>query len=571
MDRLLRLTLLPLCIASVFGTFLILQSTTRDPRPISENQADPNSPDNDNRSSSSNLTPSPDRPSASTTNPSTQPKSPSLTEVPGELNVSRALRPLEPKEMEHFEAHGESTIDPRAEIASDETQPAIDLTESVRHQELNAASTSTVERPLPQLNENSLQLAAPKPNTNEAQSPTSIPSVDANSNQSNWALPSIDDGPSDQQPANKFQFAGRRNAIERNELPAMLPPADPSTIAPGSSILEQPYVADQAMGAERVNSAQGSSATVIESNERAKVTQPQNPQANLPEPVLQPIRQLVHDAESLARRGALFSARDEFVHALEEIATARSRMYGDASFSQLMRIAFVSLAEVDDFCEEGSLIASAAHVNEIHQSHATRLASFEPMSSGWDASSRYFEYAGECLVNSLGREPLAAEALHGLGKLHIMPGGLIEHNVPLAQAKAVVFFQAATMIDPLDHRSHHELGVQLARLGDFQQARASLLTALSIKPKVNYWQNLSVIHDQLGEGDLAQLARNEAQLAENRVRLTANSTQVGELKFVSPNEFGGVVREPQTASRAIQDAPRESAQAKPGKRWLGLF
>jgi uncharacterized protein HemY len=75
-----------------------------------------------------------------------------------------------------------------------------------------------------------------------------------------------------------------------------------------------------------------------------------------------------------------------------------------------------------------------------------------------------------------------------------------------------VFYQAALAVDPGNFLAANELGVLLARYGQWQDARRALLASLSIQPHAEGWHNLAIVHRRLGEIELARLAENERQL-----------------------------------------------------------
>ena len=80
--------------------------------------------------------------------------------------------------------------------------------------------------------------------------------------------------------------------------------------------------------------------------------------------------------------------------------------------------------------------------------------------------------------------------------------------------QAMVFHQIATSIDPANYRAANELGVLLARFGQLPEARAVLQQSVATHPLPEAWHNLMVVHQRLGEHDLAQCARNELALAQ---------------------------------------------------------
>jgi uncharacterized protein HemY len=56
----------------------------------------------------------------------------------------------------------------------------------------------------------------------------------------------------------------------------------------------------------------------------------------------------------------------------------------------------------------------------------------------------------------------------------------------------------------------------LARFGKLQEARAALQHSVALNPLPETWQNLSVVHQRLGEAELAAQSVANWQLASNK-------------------------------------------------------
>ena len=169
------------------------------------------------------------------------------------------------------------------------------------------------------------------------------------------------------------------------------------------------------------------------------------------------------------------------------------------------------------------------------QSHRTpilkgnRVGGLTPMA----AQGRYYTYAQEQLAAAAGREPVGSIALYGLGKVtaHMASAGKSKRLEGGGQA--MTYFQAALLCDPNNFRAAHELGVALAQNGRLDQARDLFLRVIAIAPNAASWQNLSVVHERLGQQQLAIAARAEAQ------QLTGPSATAGKpaVRWVDARAF----------------------------------
>ena len=192
----------------------------------------------------------------------------------------------------------------------------------------------------------------------------------------------------------------------------------------------------------------------------------------------------------------------------------------------------------------------------------------------------YYAYAEEQLAAAVAPEPTASMALYAIGKLHSL---LAAQNSPIIlapEAKAVAFYQAAMLTDPNNAMAANDLAVLLARMGRPQQARALLIRAAQQAPQAAVWHNLSVVHGQLGETELARLAHNNALTAGGGVD-PANAQAMAAMesvKWVDPQTFASSTRPatdmpPPAAPRAGAPgaaAPPAAADPNPTRmsRWF---
>ncbi|MBX7075503.1 MAG: hypothetical protein K1X71_20360 [Pirellulales bacterium] len=220
----------------------------------------------------------------------------------------------------------------------------------------------------------------------------------------------------------------------------------------------------------------------------------------------------------LAGRRALFSARSEFIHALGMVAQGLDAIERNSSHVQAMNDGLGALDESDDFVADTSRLTITFDAVVTARPHKTPvLKGLDPGAvSAMDALQRYYSYAQERFVYAAGGQPAASMALLGLGKLHSALGKTEGRYSIAAEPKAIVFHQAALLVDSRNFMAANELGVLLAGYGKYNQAKAALVQSLRISGQPVTWQNLAIVHGQLGEQPLAQLALQEAEIARRR-------------------------------------------------------
>jgi tetratricopeptide (TPR) repeat protein len=267
-----------------------------------------------------------------------------------------------------------------------------------------------------------------------------------------------------------------------------------------------------------------------------------------PSPALRAVatgaEQRINAAFSLAQRGAVYSARTEFIGAVRMISEALDAQSATERRSQALAQAMRALQEVEDFAPRGWQAAGEidlAHVVSGHRTPVlkeTDLTSFTPLL----ASQRYYTFAQEQFAAAVKPVPAGSHALYGLGKLQAAMPSSGSDAQTLATARAMVFYQAALLVDSRNFMAANELGVLLARMGQWQDAREVLRHGVAVGPRPELWRNLSRVHQALGESFLAECARHEAVRAERQPQRPAWPAHLGNgggfVRWVSPQELG---------------------------------
>ncbi len=245
----------------------------------------------------------------------------------------------------------------------------------------------------------------------------------------------------------------------------------------------------------------------------------------------------------LAEKGAYYSAQTEFKQALRTVTQALDTHFGGSHYSEALAAGWLALDEADDFAAQ-SQRGPVVDVGLIVESHQTPLLKDYSMHdvSPVLAMQHYFVFAQEQLVEACGRAPVASRALHGLGKIHMVLGEKSGSAERLHGPKAMAFQQAALSTDPANFLAANELGVLLARFGKLPEARSVLRHSVAIQPLPETWQNLTVVHQRLGEADLAAQSHANWQMASQQAGSQSPSQQVDNrsmVQWVSPQAFAG--------------------------------
>ena len=219
--------------------------------------------------------------------------------------------------------------------------------------------------------------------------------------------------------------------------------------------------------------------------------------------------QRIQYALELAQRGATYSARAELIKVLRLVSRALDAEEDASVHGRALRAGLQALREADDFAVDGSRPGANLEVSHVVRSHETPVLKDADQQDLTPllALQYYYMYAEGQLAVAAGKEPVASEALTALGRLQPLLSDPNMDSNPLATPKAMVMYRAALRIDSRNFVAAHELGVSLARCGQWDDARRHLLHALSIANQPETWANLSVVFNQLGESAEADRAR----------------------------------------------------------------
>jgi tetratricopeptide (TPR) repeat protein len=228
------------------------------------------------------------------------------------------------------------------------------------------------------------------------------------------------------------------------------------------------------------------------------------------------VQRHVQTGFALAQRGAYYSAKSEFEQALRVIAESLDAQQVDGKHSEQLTAAFDAIAEADAFFVDDPRTSDRMNLRNVAITHHTPLLE-EGKLEGLNqvaAMQAYYAYAQEQLRAAVGGEAIAAEALYGLGRTYTALAGADGTVSRLHGPKSLLMHQVAAQVNPQHPLAANELGVLLARFGQWEEAKQALLQTPKEQRLPESWHNLAVVHQRLGEQQLADAAQRECIAAQ---------------------------------------------------------
>jgi len=261
-----------------------------------------------------------------------------------------------------------------------------------------------------------------------------------------------------------------------------------------------------------------------------------------------------------ATKGAVFSARAEFLKTLRLVAAALDARAQTQEHSAALAAGLTALAEAEDFVPLRERPDSEVDIAPAIRSHTTQIISVEAATSLTPAAVRelYAEFAVSKLAFAAAGSRTGSAALHRLGK--IAQTSASQSTTRDARGKARAFLEAALTVDADNFPAANDLAVQLAEDGYYDQALNVMRDGLSRAPQPAMWSNLAAIHDRRGEPDLAQAARFEAKSLAGR-GTAAGVLPTHNVAWVDARALAAAARPNLEMQSAATPAPRVATQA----------
>jgi len=223
--------------------------------------------------------------------------------------------------------------------------------------------------------------------------------------------------------------------------------------------------------------------------------------------------------DSLLRRGAIHSARDEAIQGMRRLCRTLDAHRQSLISSVAFEKALTALREEVDFHN----LAGNCHADAIPSlvaSHSTQALKGRPLEgvSPEIASQHYRNYARYELVIASDGHKWSSDLLYAYGKTLEKEAVLEPDRAFLLLAQSVACYQAAMQVSPSQSDVASQLGYTLIRLDRIDEAYQALISSIKQKPTANAWNNLAEIYRRRGAASDAQYATQQAKAIANSQR-----------------------------------------------------
>lgn len=362
-------------------------------------------------------------------------------------------------------------------------------------------------------------------------------------------------------PAAEAEASGESVGDLPLEMPEVAPPATESSADRGTTQRANPAV-------RRFPSTDTEGTTTPEPGPESNlepVAEHEVRWSPLPETVVERVRQHNRRAIEMASHGAVYSSRAEFVKALRLVAHSLDTQGNTYRHTVALKNAMVALDESADFQPEGTQLPSDLDLSKIVMNHQTTLLRDRVLEDMAPAAAvrAYHRYAEGQFAIACGQELVAADAMYGMARLQPL---INAHDPGWANRQAQVamaYYQSALQVYPKHYLAAQELGLLLARDGQFQEARDVLQQAVDTQPKLTQaWQYLAEVHRQLGDDHLADVAEREYVARAGR-QAAKSSTVVAAEPRAAAKEPTGKPKSQETSNTGSQlaEAPLPSIES----------
>jgi tetratricopeptide (TPR) repeat protein len=276
------------------------------------------------------------------------------------------------------------------------------------------------------------------------------------------------------------------------------------------------------------------------------------------------LKQCLEKCDSLLKRGAILSAREEAGQGLLRLYRTmdlyRGSLYSEPAYEKAMS----AIREESDFQKIlGGRQGSG--VQDVVDTHSTEALKGRPLESTSPemAAMHYRWYARYQLVIASDGHPWAADLLYAYGKTLEKDAELNPSRANMFRSQAVVFYQAAVQIAPTQSDAASQLGFALIHLDRMDDAYQALTASIQNKPNANAWNNLAEVFRRTGKVAEAEYAVQQATaLSSAASSYTPDNPEITE---VDPAVFARYSPMPTMAAPTQNFAPSNQPTTGPGR------
>lgn len=343
----------------------------------------------------------------------------------------------------------------------------------------------------------------------------------------NLGLPDRQEGPMQPLPSTMVVAASRANAraadpsrIGADVIDRTNSPATPRKFAFDESKMQRVSLA------ERVSNELASKTPRYSSRAPESLESPPGWAA-----VEQELKLRLERCDSLLRRGAIHSARDEAIQGMRRLCRTLDAHRPSLISSAALEKALTALREEVDFHNlAGNFHADA--IPSLVASHSTEALKGRPLDgvSPEIASQHYRNYARYEFVVASDGHKWSSDLLYAYGKTLQKEAELEPDRAFLLLAQSAACYQAATQVSPSQSDAASQLGYTLIHLDRIDDAYQALVSSIQQKPTANAWNNLAEIYRRRGAASDAQHATEQAKaIADSQQNFSYENPEITEL------------------------------------------
>lgn len=231
--------------------------------------------------------------------------------------------------------------------------------------------------------------------------------------------------------------------------------------------------------------------------------------------VEQELKLRLERCDSLLRRGAIHSARDEAIQGMRRLCRTMDAHRPGLVSSPAFEKGLTALREEVDFQNLGGNCTADA-LSSLVASHSTEALKGRPLDgvSPDIASQHYRNYARYEFVVASDGHKWSSDLLYAYGKTLEKEAELEPDRAFLLRAQSVACYQAAAQVSPSQSVAN-QLGYSLIHLDRIDDAYQALISSIHQKPTANAWNNLAEIYRRRGATSDAQHATEQAKAIAN--------------------------------------------------------
>lgn len=224
-------------------------------------------------------------------------------------------------------------------------------------------------------------------------------------------------------------------------------------------------------------------------------------------------------AVSMAERGAHYAARARLIACLRKVARLLDAQADVDTHSTALATGFLAMEEADDFDDQGTQYQSDVLTRSFIAGHQTSILKNSPTPSAARARTAYYRFARTKLTEAAGAQAISAELLYALGRVEAEITKKMRAGHRRRAPRELPLFEAAIAVNPNHYIAANELGVALAKIGDYRRSVIAFKHSASLRSTPEVLANLEYVSRQVGD----QLTAAEARqlLAGNPVKPSA--------------------------------------------------